>query len=105
MPFAGDFDGDGIDTFGLYRPTTGLVYQRNSHTQGIADASFIYGDPQDRFVTGDWTANDVDSPGVFRPSTRTLYLRYANSAGNADAVVGASSSALIPVSGFVGDLP
>ncbi len=105
VPFAGDFDGDGIDTFGLYRPTTGLVYQRNSHTQGIADTSFIYGDPHDRFVTGDWTANDVDSPGVFRPSTRTLYLRYANSAGNADTVVGGASSALVPVSGFVGDLP
>ena len=105
VPFAGDFDGDGVDTFGLYRPTTGLVYQRNSHTQGVADVSFIYGDPQDRFVAGDWNADGVDSPGVFRPSTRTLYLRYANSAGNADVLVGAGSSSLIPVSGLLGDLP
>ncbi len=103
VPFAGDFDGDGIDTFGLYRTSTGLVYLRNSHTQGTADASFIFGDPDDRFVAGDWNADGRDSPGVFRPSTKTIYVRFQNTAGTADATMGAPSSSVIPVAGFVGD--
>ncbi len=105
IPFSGDFDGDGIDTFGLYRTTTGLVYQRDSHSAGFADRSFVYGNPGDRFVTGDWNADGTSSPGVFRPSTQTLYLRHRNAAGSADAVIGTSSQVLIPVAGFVGDLP
>ncbi|HLT97023.1 MAG TPA: PKD domain-containing protein, partial [Acidimicrobiia bacterium] len=40
-PFVGDFDGDGKDTIGLHRESTGLVYFRNTHTQGVADAQFI----------------------------------------------------------------
>lgn len=49
-PFVGDFDGDKIETIGLLRESTGLVYFRNSHTQGVADNEFIYGDPGDRLV-------------------------------------------------------
>lgn len=105
VPFAGDFNGDGVDTFGLYRTSTGLVYMRNTHTQGNAHASFIYGNPNDRFVTGDWNADGHDSPGVYRPSTRRLYVRFHNSAGNADAVMDAGSSALLPVAGYFGNLP
>ncbi len=44
-PFVGDFDRDGVDTIGLYRESTGLVYLRNSHTQGNGDTQFIYGKP------------------------------------------------------------
>jgi hypothetical protein len=67
-PFAGDFDGDGTDTVGLYRSSNGSMYFRNSHTQGNADNEFFYGNPGDRFVAGNWNANATDSPGVFRPS-------------------------------------
>ncbi len=105
VPFSGDFDGDGTDTFGLYRTTSGLVYMRNTHTQGVAHASFIFGNPGDRFVAGDWNADGTDSPGVYRPSTRTLFVRYHNTAGNADAKMDAGSAALLPVSGWFGDLP
>ena len=52
-PFVGDFDGDGIETAGLHRESTGLVYFRNSHTQGNADSQFIFSSPGDRFVAGD----------------------------------------------------
>jgi hypothetical protein len=65
-PFAGDFDDDGIDTFGLHRGTTGFVYYRNSLTAGVADARFFYGDPGDQFVTGDWSGGGPDTVGVFR---------------------------------------
>jgi hypothetical protein len=60
------------------------VYFRNSHTQGNADAQFIFGDPGDRLVAGDWTGNAVFTPALFRPSNTTMYFRYTNTQGNAD---------------------
>ena len=83
-PFVGDFDGDGLETVGLHRESTGLVYFRNSHTQGIADSQFIFGDPGDRLVAGDWNSNGTFSPALFRPSNTTTYLRYTNTQGIAD---------------------
>jgi hypothetical protein len=83
-PFVGDFDGDGTETIGLHRESTGLVYFRNTHTQGVADNEFIFGDPEDRLVAGDWTADGIDSPAVFRPSDTTFYFRHSNTQGVAD---------------------
>ena len=83
-PFVGDFDGDGIDTVGLHRETTGLVYFRNSNATGIAQSQFIFGDPGDQIVAGDWIGTGSDTVAVYRPPTQTLYLRYSNTAGNAN---------------------
>ena len=83
-PFVGDFDGDGIDTIGLHRESTGLVYYRNSSTTGVADNEFMFGDPGDRVFAGDWTGNGIDSPGVYRPSNGFIYLKHSNSTGPAD---------------------
>ncbi len=102
-PFIGDFNGNGQDTPGLHRESTGLVYYRNTNSQGNADNTFIYGDPGDRFVAGDWTSNGIDSPGVFRPSNTTMYLRFENSQGNADRSWNVGSSAWLPVAGRFGD--
>jgi hypothetical protein len=98
-PFVGDFDGDGTETVGLHRESTGLVYFRNSHTQGVADAQFIFGDPGDRLVAGDWTGNGVFSPALFRPSNTTMFFRYTNTQGNADAQWVGGQSPWLPVSG------
>ncbi len=84
-PFVGDFNGDGVDTVGLHRESTGLVYFRNSNKTGVADSQFIYGDPGDMLVAGDWDGNGTDTIGVYRPSNGIFYLRNSNSAGNADA--------------------
>jgi hypothetical protein len=83
--FVGDFDGDGVETAGLHRESTGLVYFRQTHTQGAADAQFIFGDPGDRLIAGDWNDNGADSPALFRPSRTTVYFRFTNTQGNADA--------------------
>jgi hypothetical protein len=84
-PFVGDFDNNGIDTIGLHRESTGLVYFRNSNSTGIADNQFIYGDPGDKIVAGDWDGNGSDSIGVYRPANGIFYVRNSNSQGNADA--------------------
>jgi serine protease len=83
-PFAGDFNGNGIDTIGLHREYTGLVYFRNYHAQGAADSSFIYGDPDDQILAGDWNGDGVDTVAVFRPSVGILYVKLSNAQGVAD---------------------
>ncbi len=101
-PFVGDFDGDGIDTVGLHRESTGLVYLRNAHTTGVADASFFFGDPGDLLVAGDWNGDGIDSPGVFRPADTRFYLRYQNAAGVADEVLPWGDPSWRPVAGVFG---
>jgi hypothetical protein len=98
-PFVGDFDGDGIETVGLHRESSGLVYFRNSHTQGIADSSFLFGNPGDRLIAGDWNGDDTFTPAVFRPPNSTAYFRYTNSQGAADYYFTAGQSEWVPVSG------
>ena len=84
-PFVGDFDGDGVDTVGLHRESSGLVYFRNSNTTGVAHFEFVYGIPNDMLVAGDWDGDGDDTIGVYRPSTGMFYIRNSNTAGVADA--------------------
>ena len=90
-PFVGDFDGDGVDTIGLHRESTGLVYFRNSNTTGVAEFDFIFGDPGDKLIAGDWDGDGDETVGVYRPSTRLLYLRNSNTQGVADGTYFAGS--------------
>ncbi|HSK05893.1 MAG TPA: CAP domain-containing protein [Acidimicrobiia bacterium] len=84
-PFAGDFDGDGIDTIGLHRGSTGLIYFRNSHGSGLADGQFRFGDPGDILVAGDWDGDGDDTVAVYRPSDGMLHVKNTNGGGAADA--------------------
>ena len=105
-PFVGDFNGDGIDTIGLHRESTGFVYFRQSHTQGIANSQFFFGNPGDRLVAGDWgIVDNIDTPAVFRPSNTTFYFRHTNTQGNADSQFGWGASSWLPVGGSYGSLP
>lgn len=98
-PFVGDFNGDGVDTMGLHRESTGLVYIRNSNTEGIADRQFYYGNSGDRLVAFDWNGDGADSPAVFRPGNQTFYFRFTNTQGVADAHYIWGESAWLPVAG------
>src|SRR5690606_7006065 len=40
VPLAGDWDGDGVDTVGVYRPSNQTVYLRNTNTTGLAEVTF-----------------------------------------------------------------
>jgi hypothetical protein len=107
-PFAGDFDADGIDTVGLHRESTGLVYFRNSHTQGIADNSFIYGDPGDKIIADEWAmgiGGGIDTVGIFRPDDGKFFLRFSNTQGIADFDQKYGNSDMLPVAGGFGALP
>jgi photosystem II stability/assembly factor-like uncharacterized protein len=101
-PFTGDFDGDGTDTIGLHRESSGYVYFRNSNSFGVADSEFFFGVPDDRLVAGDWNANGADTVGIYRPSVGTFYLRYTNTLGFADAQIEFGEPGWLPVAGDFG---
>ena len=101
-PFTGDFNGNGTDTIGLHRESTGLVYFRNTNTQGNADFEFYFGNPGDRLIAGDWNRDGKDSPGLFRPSNVTVYLRHTNTQGNADEHYEYGIPRMIPIAGNFG---
>lgn len=83
-PIAGDFDGDGVDTIGIHRPSTGKVMYRNQNSTGAAQADFVFGDPGDVLITGDWNADGVDTVAVYRPRNGAFYVKTKNSSGEAD---------------------
>ncbi|MBK7455508.1 MAG: hypothetical protein IPJ46_17815 [Anaerolineales bacterium] len=79
-PVAGDWDGNGTATIGIYR--NGSFYLRNSNTLGFADLVIPFGTPGDQPVVGDWNGDGVDTIGVY--SNGQFRLRNSNSAGAAD---------------------
>jgi len=74
LPIAGDWDGDGVATPGLYRQSDGFFYSRNSNTTGVADAECFAGDPSDVPIAGDWDGDGDDNLGIYRPSEQRFYL-------------------------------
>lgn len=82
LPLAGDWNGDGIDTVGVFR--SGTFELRNSNSAGAPELTFSFGQAGDIPLAGDWDGDGVETIGVYRPSNGVFYLRNANSAGAAD---------------------
>ncbi|MCS7078927.1 MAG: DUF4394 domain-containing protein [Chloracidobacterium sp.] len=97
IPIVGDWDGDGVDTIGVFRPATAQFFLRNSNTAGFADFAFNYGAPGDLPVAGDWTGKGFDSVGVFRNGV--FFLKDNNTAGFADRAVSFGQASDLPVVG------
>ncbi len=103
IAFVGDFDGDGIDTLGLFRPSSGMVYLNNTHEAGKADIEFRFGDSGDLPIAGDWGPEDgIDTIALYRPATGEFFFRYTNSAGPADTTLTYGILDGYPVAGAFG---
>ena len=96
QPVCGDWDGDGIDTPGIYR--NGVFFVRNSNTSGPADIVIGYGDPGDKPVVGDWDGDGTDTIGIFRGGS--FFLRNSLTTGVADITFSYADPTDKP---FVGD--
>ncbi len=85
LPVAGDWNGDGISTVGLYRQSTGEFFLKDENSFGAPVVySFVLGNPGDVPMVGDWDGDGKDSVGVFRPSNGIVYLKNALTTGFAD---------------------
>jgi hypothetical protein len=100
-PFMGDWDGDEIETPGLYRQSDGYAYLRNSNSQGIADIKFFFGNPGDVPIAGDFNGDGYDTLSIYRPSNQTFYI--INKLGENDGGLGAAETTY--VFGNPGDKP
>jgi len=60
----GDWNNDGTDTFGVYRPGSTAFYMRNSNSSGAADISAVYGTGGDAPIVGDWNGDGTTTIGV-----------------------------------------
>jgi len=73
---------NGIDTVGVFRPSNGVIFLKNTNTTGFADVALNYGIGGDYPVVGDWDGNGTDTIGVYRNGV--FYLRKSNTIGYAD---------------------
>ncbi len=85
VPLMGDWDCDGDESPGVYRPSTARLYLRNSNTSGIADKSYVFGNPGDSPVAGDFNKNRCDTVSVYRSSESMVYIKNQLSDGIADS--------------------
>jgi uncharacterized delta-60 repeat protein len=84
-------------TVGVFRPSNGITYMRNSNTGGFAEVSMIYGVNGDTSFAGDWNGDRVDSIGIYRNGV--FYLRNSNTTGSADVVFAFGSQGDQPIAG------
>ena len=98
-PYAGDWNGSGIDTMGLYRESAGYLFLRNTNDQGVADISIYYGIPRDLPISGDWNGDGIDTVGIYRSSESRFYLRNTNTQGIADIDFSFGNARDVPIAG------
>jgi len=104
LPLAGDWDGDGTSTTGLYDPATGRfrLTNRIHPTTAQAEIQFAWRPAKAPLfpVAGDWDGDGKDTIGLYEPKTGRFYLRNANSAGAPGVVpLGRPDTGWLPVAG------
>jgi serine protease len=86
LPIVGDWDGNGTTTIGVYRPSTGDFFLRNTNASGVPDVSFQFGAGGAGYIplAGDWDGNGTKTIGLYDPTTGSFFLKNSNSGGLAD---------------------
>jgi len=87
----------GGDTVGVFRPTNGKLFLRNTNSTGIANIAISYGLPGDYPIVGDWDGNGTATIGIYRNGK--FYLRNSNTLGIADIVITFGTPGDQPVAG------
>jgi hypothetical protein len=103
LPVVGDWNGDGIDTIGLYNPTSAKFFLRNENSAGNATTTFYYGPTGNDWlaVAGDWSGNGVSTIGLYNQTSAKFFLRNENTTGVADITFqyGPTENNFLPMTG------
>jgi glucose/arabinose dehydrogenase len=70
------------ESIGVFRPSNGVIFLKNTHTSGFADVAINYGLAGDYPVTGDWDGDGDVTIGVYRNGR--FLLRNSNTVGFAE---------------------
>ena len=87
----------GGDTVGVFRPSNGIIFLKNSHDSGFADIGLNYGIPGDYPVVGDWDGDSDVTIGVYRNGS--FFLRNSNTIGFAEIVFPFGQAGDQPIAG------
>ncbi len=88
VPLLGDWDGDGVDSPGMFRPSDGFAYLTNETPSdggvGVGDPAltFYFGMPGDQVLVGDWDGDGTDTLGIRRGGK--MFLTNVNATSVAD---------------------
>lgn len=82
-------------TTGVFRPSNGILFLKNTNTTGFADLALAYGLPGDVPVTGDWDGDGIETIGIFRNGTFFLRNSNTNGLGEIGITFGASGDQVV----------
>ena len=103
LPLIGDWDGDGIDTPGLYDSAGGRFLLRNVHAQGFPQVNFRFGPMNSDWLplAGDWDQDGMDSVGLYDRATGRFFLAANPAPGTAVTAVryGPTGRNWVPLAG------
>ena len=103
IPIAGDWNGNGRDTVGLYNPTHSSFYLKNTNGGGCASDTFSYGVAGAGWmpIAGDWNGNGKDTVGLYDPTRSIFFLRNSSDTGstNLGFGYGAAGAGWLPIAG------
>ncbi len=100
VPLAGDWDGNGTTTVGLFQLSTRTFYLRNTNSAGAANVTFAFGAVGDFPVVADWNGDATVTAGVYRSSMPGFLEKNSNAGGVADAIVVFGAPGVIPIAGI-----
>jgi hypothetical protein len=79
QPMAGDWDSDGEDSVGVFRPSAGQFFLTNDNElQANVDIGGNFGVAEDLPIAGDFDGDGKDTIGMWRPSIATFFLTNDN---------------------------
>jgi alpha-glucosidase len=76
LPVVGDWNGDSVDTIGVYRNSAGFFFLSDSNTSPAVNYTVLFGNPGDTPFAGRWDNTMSGSGiGVYRNSNGILYQK------------------------------
>ena len=84
-------------TTGVFRPSNGALYLKNTNVTGFADVQINYGQSGDYPVVGDWDGDGDATIGIYRNGF--FHLRNSNTIGAGDLIFAFGSPGDQPIAG------